>query len=360
MSEQNVELPASIQQAIATGANVVGIGAGGPVSASTRIEVERAIAEVKVMVLAAKQMPRDEDRALQQMLKACQRRSFAQVAVWRLPRGKGVSGPGIRFAEEFARCWGNIKYGYIEHSHSGADSNVETFAWDLESNLIVLERVIVKHEFAGGERPKDTDTQGIRMIIAAQAMRNVRNCILRCIPEDYVDIAYETCQLTNKESTAGLQKELADAIDIFGKRYAVTRKQIEAYIGRPVAQMTDDDLAELRGIGSAIKNGQARLDDYFPTHEEMREKLLSDPGGKAIAASAGKSGQVHAPQDEDPPAAADEIKALLEPFRKTGWTAKLLQQAIKDQFGDGPILRSHLYWFAQHAKANPITTEERA
>jgi hypothetical protein len=42
---------------------------------------------------------------------------MAETAFYSYPRGgQTVSGASIRFAEELARCWGNIEYGIKELS----------------------------------------------------------------------------------------------------------------------------------------------------------------------------------------------------------------------------------------------------
>ena len=76
------------------------------------IESSRAVAEAQGKLLIAKRFPRDEVAAYNRVSQACQRKGIAEKAFYSYNRGGStVSGPTIRFAEELARCWGNIDYG---------------------------------------------------------------------------------------------------------------------------------------------------------------------------------------------------------------------------------------------------------
>ena len=76
------------------------------------IEASRAIAEAQGKLVIAKRFPRNEVDAYAKAMEACQRPTMAAKAFYSFPRGgQTVEGPTIRFAEELARCWGNIDYG---------------------------------------------------------------------------------------------------------------------------------------------------------------------------------------------------------------------------------------------------------
>ena len=76
------------------------------------IEASRAIAEAQGKLVIAKRFPRDEVASFAKAMQACQRKGMAEKAFYAYPRsGQTIKGPTIRFAEELARCWGNIDYG---------------------------------------------------------------------------------------------------------------------------------------------------------------------------------------------------------------------------------------------------------
>ena len=109
----------------------------------------RQMQEVKGMVFMAKQYPREENYALQRILKACERKSLAEQAVYEYPRGgTKVSGPSIRLAEAIAQNWGNIDFGIIELEQNQGESTVMAYAWDLETNTRQTKIFSVPHRRA--------------------------------------------------------------------------------------------------------------------------------------------------------------------------------------------------------------------
>ena len=101
--------------------NLPQVGNGMPLDninqGTVAIEASRAIAEAQGKLIIAKRFPRDEVQAYSRVVQACQRKGIAEKAFYSYNRGGGVvSGPTIRFAEELARCWGNIDYGIKELS----------------------------------------------------------------------------------------------------------------------------------------------------------------------------------------------------------------------------------------------------
>ena len=101
------------------------------------IESSRAMVEAQGKLLLAKQFPRNYTQSYTKAIEACQRKGFAESAFYSYPRGKEtVTGVTIRFAEELARCYGNMDYGIKELSHEDGRSEMQAYAWDLETNTI--------------------------------------------------------------------------------------------------------------------------------------------------------------------------------------------------------------------------------
>ena len=90
------------------------------------IEASRAIAEAQGKLVIAKRFPRNEVEAYAKAMEACQRPTMAAKAFYSFPRGgQTVEGPTIRFAEELARCWGNIDYGIKELSQDDGKAEMQ-------------------------------------------------------------------------------------------------------------------------------------------------------------------------------------------------------------------------------------------
>ena len=237
------------------------------------IEASRAIAEAQGKLVIAKRFPRDEVQAYNRVAQACQRKGIAEKAFYSYSRGGGtVSGPTIRFAEELARCWGNIDYGIKELSQDEGKSEMQAYAWDLETNAQSVQNFTNPHiREVGGKAKILTSQRDIYEINANMGARRLRSRILAILPTDLVDMAINEC----KKTLAGNNDEpLIDRVTkmvvAFGK-IGVTQKQIETRLKRKVDTMTVDDFTDYIGIYNAIKQGESKIAEWFES-----EKVASD------------------------------------------------------------------------------------
>lgn len=237
------------------------------------IEASRAIAEAQGKLVIAKRFPRDEVQAYNRVAQACQRKGIAEKAFYSYNRGGGtVSGPTIRFAEELARCWGNIDYGIKELSQDEGKSEMQAYAWDLETNAQSVQNFTNPHiREVGGKAKVLTSQRDIYEINANMGARRLRSRILAILPTDLVDMAINECKKTlagnNDEPLIDRVKKMVVA---FGK-IGVTQEQIEKRLGRKVDTMTIDDFTDYIGIYNAIKQGESKIAEWFEA-----EKVASD------------------------------------------------------------------------------------
>ncbi|MBQ5317486.1 MAG: hypothetical protein J6K17_00130 [Oscillospiraceae bacterium] len=237
------------------------------------IEASRAIAEAQGKLVIAKRFPRDEVQAYNRVAQACQRKGIAEKAFYSYNRGGGtVSGPTIRFAEELARCWGNIDYGIKELSQDEGKSEMQAYAWDLETNAQSVQNFTNPHiREVGGKAKILTSQRDIYEINANMGARRLRSRILAILPTDLVDMAIAECKKTlagnNSEPLIDRVKKMIVA---FGK-IGVTQEQIEKRLGRKVDTMTIDDFTDYIGIYNAIKQGESKIAEWFEA-----EKVASD------------------------------------------------------------------------------------
>lgn len=237
------------------------------------IEASRAIAEAQGKLVIAKRFPRDEVQAYNRVAQACQRKGIAEKAFYSYNRGGGtVSGPTIRFAEELARCWGNIDYGIKELSQDEGKSEMQAYAWDLETNAQSVQNFTNPHiREVGGKAKILTSQRDIYEINANMGARRLRSRILAILPTDLVDMAINECKKTlagnNDEPLIDRVKKMIVA---FGK-IGVTQEQIEKRLGRKVDTMTVDDFTDYIGIYNAIKQGESKIAEWFEA-----EKVASD------------------------------------------------------------------------------------
>ncbi len=230
-----------------------------------QVDQARAIAEVQAGIVVAQMRPRDENGAYLRIIKSCKRKSLAEQATYAFPRGgKMVTGPSIRLAEEIARHWGNITYGLRELARKNGASEIEAFAWDLETNTRVTRQFQMNHIRDTKQGPKAiTDERDIYEYVASMGQRRVRACILEIIPGDIVDAAEAECKKT-LEAGGGAPMEdrirsMLAAFDGFG----VTKAMIEKRIGHKVEAIIPQELVTLQQVYQSIKDGVAKRDAFF-------------------------------------------------------------------------------------------------
>ena len=104
-------------------------------SAAQTSDSARAIAEVQAALMIARMNPRDQRVSMDRILNACTRQTLAESAVYAYNKGGNqITGPSIRLAEAIAQQWGNIQFGIRELSNAGGKSEVQAYAWDVETN----------------------------------------------------------------------------------------------------------------------------------------------------------------------------------------------------------------------------------
>lgn len=253
--------------------------------AAVTIEMERAVAETQAMMIVAKRFPRDEQVAMTKLLNACTRETLADSALYTYARGgTDITGPSIRLAEAIAQAWGNIQFGFRELEQAKGASSVEAFAWDMESNTRQIKTFEVSH-YRQTKREKYllTDPRDIYEMVANQAARRVRACILGVIPGDVVEAAVSQCEETLNAkadtSPAALQKMLEKF-----KEFGVTQKMIEKRIQRNLDTIRPAQFIQLRKIYVSMTDGMSDAATWFevaPTPDMAQRQEATAASDKA-------------------------------------------------------------------------------
>lgn len=237
------------------------------------IEASRAIAEAQGKLVIAKRFPRNEVAAYAKAMEACQRPSMAAKAFYSFPRGgQTVEGPTIRFAEELARCWGNIDYGIKELSQDDGKSEMQAYAWDLETNAQSVQNFTNPHQREQGKKMVTlTSQRDIYENNANMATRRLRSRILAILPSWFVEDAIEECKKTLAgQNDLPLVDRVKKMVVQFAK-FGVTQEQIERRLKRKIETMTAEDFVEYVGIYNAIKGGDSKIADWFEAEKTANE-----------------------------------------------------------------------------------------
>lgn len=229
------------------------------------IEASRAVAEAQGKLVIAKKFPRNEIQAFAAMKKACQRTGLANKAFYSYPRGgETVSGPTIRLAEELARCWGNIDFGIKELSQDNGKSEMQAYAWDLETNTMSVQNFTNPHaKEVRGKIKTLTSLRDIYENNANMAGRRLRARILAVLPADFVEEAVAECRKTlagknNVPLTDRVRKMVVEF-----EKLGVTQEMIEKRLSRGLDTMTSDDLADYIGIYNSLREKNTKTSDWF-------------------------------------------------------------------------------------------------
>jgi hypothetical protein len=225
------------------------------------------VREVEAALITAKSRPRDELSAHTDIMLSCKRPSFAEKAIYRYRRGKDmVEGPSIRLAENMARAYGNLEYGWREVERTFNKSLLEAFCWDLQTNTKRKMTFEVIHQRDTKEGPKPlTSERDVYEHLANYAARRVRSCILSIIPADIIEDAMQECRTTSESGINTLNKtDVAKKIVLCFEEIGVTHEQLKTFLGvEKVIGASQKQLVDLRQIYASIKDGQASVKEFF-------------------------------------------------------------------------------------------------
>jgi len=259
-------------------------------------------AQSKAMVesryVMAMRNPRDMDQVRLDLMKECKRPFFAQSAYYVKPIGKGVEGLSIRFVEAALRCMKNV---LIESSMIFEDADKEIHrvsVTDLETNVTypmdvkmtkTVERskplddgsyISVRKNSYGKMTytvaGSDDDLLNKRGALISKAVRTLG---LRIIPGDLCDEAEE---IIKKMRVSGAtndpdaeRKKITDAFSSIG----VSAKNLADYLGHAISQCSPEQIVNLRGLYSAVKDGEATWKEIIDS-----KKLSESDGDDSVKA----------------------------------------------------------------------------
>jgi hypothetical protein len=228
------------------------------------VESSRAVSEIKASIAIAKSFPRDQSGALTRILAMCSRPTLAVKAFYEFIRGNTeIKGASIRLAEAIAQSWGNIHFGVKELEQRGGESVVEAFAWDVETNTRQTKTFTVKHvrSTKAGTYPL-TDPRDIYEVVANNAARRLRACILGILPGDVVEAAEDECTKTLNKYVDSSPERLAAMVDRF-EELGVSKPALEAFIQTPVASISPAKIVKLLSICNSLSDNICKPSDWF-------------------------------------------------------------------------------------------------
>lgn len=297
-------------------------------SASENAAIAMA-AQQKAMVEARYKMalarPRDLDRVRQNMLKDAKRPSFAAVAIYHKPVGKGVEGPSIRFVEAAIRNMTNILTETATVSEDDERRVIRVAVSDLETNTyfsqdVTVTKTVERNKLPQGEKPirVRTNSKGQPVYILhgtdddilnkqnALISKAVRTLGLRLIPGDLVDEALwyvrQTMATQDAQNPDAAKNRIIDAFAMLG----VGVENLKEYLGHELSSITPNELQTLRSIYSAIKDGETSWKAVMDSEAEKNAEKEAETkkGARKVTAAP--------PQPKSAPTATEQASEPAE------------------------------------------------
>ena len=251
-------------------------------------QAAQAKAEVEARYVMAIKAPRDIDQVRIELLKDCDRFTFAKASRYKIPnRGEGWT---IRFAEAAVRHMRNI---YIPATVIYDDDErriVRVTATDLEQNVtfpkdITVSKTIERYDSTGRDVVRTRTTTSGKLIYIVRATdeeltvkenslvsKAMRSNALRLVPPDILEeclmAVNETLQKNAKTDPEAERKAIADAFASLG----VLPMNLKAYLGCELNQVSPGDLVELRKLFVALREGNTTWREVMAEREAPPDK----------------------------------------------------------------------------------------
>lgn len=233
------------------------------------------------------QQPRDEEKVREGALKELELYpQFAAKAYYVIPYKDGdktvnVEGPSIKAAMALGRRWGNAANGARIISENDTRVQIEGVFLDYETNFRTVRPISVSKTAWSKKFGKVIPLRDDRlnMTIQAGASKAVRNAILNALP---VGLVEEYTAAAKRIAAKGVQKKgeavkpIAERVKAMFAAFAkigIEDKHVKAYLAEHHELETDEAmLAHMIGIYNAIEDGQAKIEEVFPTMEKEAPK----------------------------------------------------------------------------------------
>lgn len=243
---------------------------GYEVSGSLAVSLARA--EIDQQIATSRALPRSVQRAISNITTlATLDEETAEECIYAVPRGgKTIRGPSIRFAEIMASQWGNCRVGARVVHVDKIEGYVEAEGvfHDLETNVAQTARV---RRTIQAKRGKGIDADMIQLAGAAACSIARRNAILSGIPKGVARKGYLAVESVIRGDIKTLAERRDAALRVFTKIGIAEERIFAALDVAGVEEITLDHLATLTGAKSALKNGEATLDELFPAPTKAAE-----------------------------------------------------------------------------------------
>lgn len=245
----------------------------------TNNEIAISDAGISQQIATAHAYPRDVAKTIEGVRAlALSSEDVAGSCFYRLERkgkdGKttAIEGPSIRLAEIAAMSWRNLRIATQIVSQGEKSVTVQALAHDLETNVAVVStstRSIVSRDGRRFSQDMIEVTTRAALSIAR------REAIFQIVPRCFINDIFEEA----KKFSVGGHKTIAEKRDLMFLTFAkmgVKEQEILALLKKGFDAVDEEDLIRLRGMFTAIKDGDTTIDEVFRQRDAatvIKEKL---------------------------------------------------------------------------------------
>ena len=314
---------------------------------------ESVKARIQAQYLVALSHPRSYDQSRFRVMEACRRPAFADKVEYKKPVGKTtITGPSIRFAELALREWGNIDYANTVIYDDEMNRRINIVITDLETNTtfsssIQITKTVERKDNKGRDVISERiNSYGEKIYIvkatedevltkqAAMISKALRNEGLRLIPQEIIEEAIDIARLTQQKDVSSNMDEARKKIsDAFGG-LGIQPKHLEEYLGHPMAMCVPAEITDLRAIFNAIKNGEAKWNDFVSEDEDVRGGALQSAKANLDALKNKLASTGPAAQPAPQPEAVAETPTAPAARPKEAEAIKDLRRILADTLGE--------------------------
>ena len=191
--------------------------------------------------------------------------------------GKVIRGASIRLAEIMASCYGNLRSSARIISNDGRIITAQGMCWDLENNVAYAIEVKRKITDKTG-RPFSEDM----VVVTSNAACSIaiRNAIFKCIPLGLTYRIQEKIKLVMMGKEKDFNSIRKSSVEYFEKQGVAVKNILSLFDKKSIDELSRDDIFDLKGIATAIKDGDTTLELAFsislkPTAVNKASKTLS-------------------------------------------------------------------------------------
>lgn len=236
-------------------------------------------AEIDTQIATAQAFPRSLKAFYNEALSmATLNVEIAESCAYALPRGnKTVEGPSVRLAEIVAAAYGNLRTGARVIYNDGKVITAQGIVQDLQKNILHTEEVqrsIQQHEWEPDPARPGKNRKTGRMITMTEDMQIVtgraacaiayRNAVFKVVPAALIQDLYEKVKETAKGTAETLVARRDKAMAYFRGLGVKDAQVFEVLQVKGLEDIDLDKLVLLRGMASALKNGEVTLEGIFP------------------------------------------------------------------------------------------------